>query len=354
VRLGRSFRVGLAPVVDRLKYPTTLLEMQRMFPDEEHCAAYLETLRWPEGFVCRCCGWTGAPYRFLHRASVLRCRQCQRDTALTAGTVMQKTRTPLSVWFWTAFLVTTQTPGMSALQIQRQLGVSRYETVFQMLHKLRAAMVRPDHDAIGAEHPVEIDETYVGGRTRGEGRGIHHQSLVVGAVEVRGRRASEDRVARGREDHEGGRPLKRPTYAGRMRLQVAADRKAKSLEGFIAANVTPGALIRTDGWQGYDGIGELGYRHHPVVMAGDPERAEAHLPMVHLVFSNLKSWLRGTHHGVSQDHLQAYLNEYVFRFNRRFYPFSAFNSVLGIAVKHEGPTYETLYSGAWRHPNLAG
>jgi transposase-like protein len=107
-------------------------------------------------------------------------------------------------------------------------------------------------------------------------------------------------------------------------------------------------------WQGYDGIGELGYRHHPVVMAGDPERAEAHLPMVHLVFSNLKSWLRGTHHGVSQDHLQAYLNEYVFRFNRRFYPFSAFNSVLGIAVKHEGPTYETLYSGAWRHPNLAG
>ena len=159
--------------------------MQRLFPDEEHCAAYLEALRWPEGFVCRFCGWTGAPYRFRHRASVLRCRHCQRDTALTAGTVMQKTRTPLSVWFWTAFLVTTQTPGMSALQIQRQLGLSRYETVFQMLHKLRAAMVRPDHDAIGAEHPVEIDETYVGGRTRGEGRGIHHQSIVIGAVEVR-------------------------------------------------------------------------------------------------------------------------------------------------------------------------
>lgn len=324
-----------------------------MFPDEKCCAAYLEALRWPEGFVCRFCQWKGDPYRFVNRTSVLRCRQCRRDTSLTAGTVMQKTRAPLSVWFWTAFLVTTQTPGMSALQVQRQLGVSRYETMFQMLHKLRAVMVRPDHDAIGAEHPVEIDETYVGGRTRGEGRGVHHKAIVVGAVEVRCRRDSEDRVVRGREEHEGGRPLKRPTYAGRMRLQLISDRKAKTLEGFIAANVTPGALVRTDGWQGYDGIRELGYRHNPVVMEGNPERAEEHLPMIHLVFSNLKAWLLGTHHGVSQDHLQAYLNEYVFRFNRRFYPFSAFNSVLGIAMKNEGPTYATLYSGAWCHPNSA-
>jgi transposase-like protein len=338
-------------MVDKLTFPTTLLEMQRMFPDEKHCASYLEALRWPEGFVCRFCNAKDEPYRFMNRASVLRCRQCKRETALTAGTVMQKTRTPLLVWFWAAFLVTSQTPGMSALQIQRQLGISRYETMFQILHKLRAAMVRPDHDAIGAEHPVEVDETYVGGRTRGEGRGVHHKAIVVGAVEVRCLRENEDRASRGSEEHEGGRPLKRPTYAGRMRLQVVSDRKAKTLEGFITSNITSGALIRTDGWQGYDGIKELGFQHHSVVMEGDPERAEEHLPVIHLVFSNLKAWLLGTHHGVSQNHLQAYLNEYVFRFNRRFYPFSAFHSVLGIASKNRGPTYETLYSGAWLHPN---
>ena len=103
-----------------------------MFPDEAHGAAYLEALLWPEGVVCRCCRWKGEPYRFIHRVSMFRCRRYQRDTALTAGTVMQKTRTPLSVWFWTAFLVTTQTPGMSALQVQRQLGVSPYETMFQI------------------------------------------------------------------------------------------------------------------------------------------------------------------------------------------------------------------------------
>src|SRR5664279_1506787 len=108
---------------NRLTFPTTLLEMQRMFPDENHCAAYLEALRWPEGFVCRFCNAKDEPYRFMNRASVLRCRRCKRETALTAGTVMQKTRTPLLVWFWAAFLVTSQTPGMSALQIQRQLGI---------------------------------------------------------------------------------------------------------------------------------------------------------------------------------------------------------------------------------------
>ena len=170
-------------------FPTTLLDFQRMFPDERACGNYLERVRWPDGFVCPGCGVAGAAYRFENRPTVLRCRVCQREAHLTAGTVMHATRTPLQVWFWGAYLVTTQTPGMSALQFQRQLGLHRYETAFQVLHKLRAGMVRPDRDRIGTQWPVELDEALVGGKTRGEGRGVHHKTYVAGAVEVREKRA---------------------------------------------------------------------------------------------------------------------------------------------------------------------
>src|ERR1035438_216515 len=322
-----------------LEFPMTLLEMQRMFPDEKAAATYLRAVRWPEGFACRHCGWQGDPSLFENRPAVLRCRKCQHDTSLTSDTVMKDTRTPLRVWFWAAYLVTTQTPGESALQIQRQLGLSRYETAFQILHKLRAAMVRPDVDRIGCHWPVEVDETYVGGKTRGEGRGIHHKAIVIGAVEVR------------TKAEKGG---KRPMYAGRLRLRVVKDRGAKALEAFVTGNVAPHRPVVTDGWVGYDGLNALGYDHKPVVLGGDPEKAEKALPMIHLVFSNLKAWILGTHHGVSPQHLQAYLNEFVFRFNRRFYPMTAFHSVLGLASRAEAPTYETLYDGKWAHPNQDG
>ena len=342
--------------MDPRGFPTTLPEFQRAFPNDESCAKYLEAMRWPEGFSCPKCGWKGEPYRFPTRSSiVLRCRSCKDkgNISLTAGTVMQGTRTPLSVWFWGAYLVTTQTPGQSALQFQRQFGLTRYETAFQILHKLRAGMVRPERDAIGGDFPVEVDECYVGGRTRGEGRGVHHGVTVVGAVEVRPRRAD-------------GKVHKRHVYAGRLRLLVASDLPAmeeimapsppspgavpRILTGFVRENVAPGSTVRTDGWIGYDGLTCMGYKHDALALNGDPEKAEAHLPMIHLVFSNLKSWLTGTHHGVSPKHLQAYLNEYVFRFNRRFYPMTAFHSVLGIAARAFSPTYEELYSGAWQHP----
>src|SRR6516165_2583173 len=163
------------------------------FPDDAACARYLEHLRWPNGFTCPKCVKLGEPYRFAKRSSVvLRCRACHANVSLTATTVMKSSRTPLSVWFWGAYLVTTQTPGQSALQFQRQLGLSRYETAFQLLHKLRAGLVRPERDAIGDQHPVEVDEALVGGRTRGEGRGNHHKTTVVGAIEVRTRRPATE------------------------------------------------------------------------------------------------------------------------------------------------------------------
>ncbi|HKB98831.1 MAG TPA: IS1595 family transposase [Terriglobales bacterium] len=338
--------------MDPRGFPTTLPEFQKVFPNDEACEKYLESLRWPEGFVCPRCTCKGEPYRFTGRKSVvLRCRVCQKDTSLTAGTVMQQTHTPLSVWFWAAYLVTTQTPGQSALQFQRQLGLSRYETAFQILHKLRSGMVRPERDAIGSEHPVEVDECFVGGETRGEGRGTHDMTRVMGAVEVRLRQPKEDRAATSRQHHEGGKPLKRRVYAGRLRLGVIPNRSAEVLTHFISENIAPSATVRTDGWVGYAGLSTLGFHHAPLDICGDPAKAEAHLPMIHLVFSNLKTWINGTHHGrIEPQHLQAYLNEYVFRFNRRFYPMTAFNSVLGLAARSVPPTYASLYSGEWEHP----
>jgi transposase-like protein len=308
--------------VDLRGFPTTLPAFQRVFPDEAACARYLEHLRWPNGFTCPKCVKLGEPYRFAKRASVvLRCRACHANVSLTATTVMKSSRTPLSVWFWGAYLVTTQTPGQSALQFQRQLGLSRYETAFQLLHKLRAGLVRPERDAIGDQCPVEVDETLVGGRTKGEGRGNHHKTTVVGAIEVRTRRPAAE-----------GKKQKRMIYAGRLRLRLVPDRGAKELTKFVQENVAKSAVVRTDGWKGYDDLQMLGYTHEPLVLDGDPERTEAHLPMIHIAFSNLKTWLLGTHHGVSAHHLQAYLNEFVFRFNRRFYPMTAFNSALGLAA----------------------
>lgn len=328
-----------------LSFPQSLPEFQKLFPDDTACAAWLEKARWADGFACPHCGVISDPFRFENRPGVLRCRACRNNTGLTVGTVMQRSHTPLSIWFWAAYLVASQTPGISAVQFQRQLGLTRYETAFQILHKLRAGMVRPDQDRIGGrpKQHVEVDETWVGGRTRGEGRGVHHKTLVACAVEVRHRNpgTAQDKRKNGR-------------YAGRVRLAIVDDRSAASLGGFVTSAVMPGTLVVTDDWSGYTDLRARGYDHHPIAECGDPDVAEEFMPMIHLVFSNLKTWLNGIHHGVSAKHLQAYLNEFTFRFNRRFYPFNAFRSLLGIAGETEAPTYSGLYSGEWQHTRCSG
>jgi hypothetical protein len=330
---------------DDLTFPQSLPEFQGLFPDDAACAAYLERARWRDGFVCPHCGVLAEPFRIATRPGILQCRTCRRQTGLLVGTVMERSHTPLNVWFWAAYLVASQTPGISAVQFQRQLGLSRYETAFGILHKLRAGMVRPDQDRIGGlpDQHVEVDETYVGGRTRGEGRGVHHKVLVACAVEVRRREpgTAQDKRKDGR-------------CAGRVRLAVAHDRSAQSLCGFVESAVAPRTLIVTDDWSGYAGLRKRGYNHHPIAECGDPEVAEEFLPMIHLVFANLKTWLSGIHHGVSTQHLQAYLNEFTFRFNRRFYPFNAFRSLLGMAGGIQAPTFAELYSGEWVHPTCSG
>ncbi len=182
---------------DNLRFPESLPEFQRLFPDDAACAAYLAAIRWRNGFICGSCGEAAEPYRISTRPHVLVCRKCRKETRLTAGTVMQDSHTPLSVWFCAAYLASSLTPGISAVQFQRQLGLSRYETAFQILHKLRAGMVRPGRDRIGGncEDHVEVDETWIGGATRGEGRGVHNKTLVIAAVEVCQRKQKAGKAA---------------------------------------------------------------------------------------------------------------------------------------------------------------
>ena len=236
-------------------------------------------------------------------------------------------------------------PGMSAVQFPRQIGLSRYETAFQILHKLRAGMVRPDQDGIGGtlgEH-VEVDEGYIGGRTRGKGRGVTDQVLVASAVEVRQRKPGTklDKRKRGR-------------YAGRVRLAIVPDRSADALCGFVESAVAAGTSVTTDDWSGYVSLGKRGYQHLAVAERGDPKVAEEYLPIVHLVFSNLKTKMLVADAVMDAGQPGAYLNEFTFRFNRRFYPFNAFRSLLGVAGAVTAPTYAELYSGEWQHPRCSG
>lgn len=251
---------------------------------------------------------------------------------------MHRTKQDLVTWFHAAYLVSTLTPGISAVQFQRQLGLSRYETAFTMLHKLRSAMVAPDRELLHGE--VEVDDAYIGGEETGRpGRGALSKALVACAVELvrwTDKKSGKDRVR-----------------TGRVRLRTIPDASAESLLSFVRESVDKGTLVHTDGWPSYNALANEGYDHRPVIQGKERE----YMRHVHRIFSNVKTWLLGTHHGrVSKKHLQAYLNEYTFRFNRRFWRGPAFQRALGLASHTtQWPTYETLYrageAGGWTHPN---
>jgi transposase-like protein len=324
--------------VPRPAFPRSIVEFQRQFADDEACRAYLFASRWPEGFRCPACG--GGAVGVEHRRHLWQCKGCGHQSSVTAATVMHKTRTPLTLWFWAAYLMSTHTPGMSALQLQRQLGISRYETAWLILHKLRRAMVAPEREPLKGE--VEVDEGFLGGRDsalRG-GRQRDGKVLVGAAVEVRG----------------GG--------SGRLRLQVLPDASGDSLGAFVADSVAAGATVHTDGWPGYAGLGAAGFDHHVHKQRLDHRvngRKVAHpdrqfvLPRAHRAISNLKTWLQGTHRGVSPEHLQVYLDEFVFRHNRRRTPLAAFQTLLGLGALHQPTTYHQItHPTPTRHAEQTG
>ena len=225
--------------------------------------------------------------------------------------MLHRTHFPLREWFWAAYLMTTHTPGMSATQLQRQMGCS-YKTAWFLLHRLRRAMVNDARCALRGH--IEADEVLIGGPAKGKaGRGVAqaaHVTLVFGAVEVISY-----------TDKHGEEAEK----AGRLRLAVTRNADAVSIRSFLTANVESGGEIYTDGWRGYSRAALAGYGHelHP---------SGTHALHIHRVFGNLKTWLNGTHHGVEPKHLQSYLNEFVFRFNRRKTPMAAFQTLLGLTT----------------------
>jgi hypothetical protein len=266
----------------------------RFFGDEEACLAYLERLRWPEGFRCPACGHAEG---WRTKRGLWVCRACERQSSVTAGTLLAGTRTPLGSWFAAVWQLTNQKHGMSALGLQRLLGLGSYETAWAQLHKLRRAMVRPGRELLRGL--VEVDEGYVGGREIGvAGRQTKDKSMVVCAVEVK---AGERREA-----------------AGRVRLSRLEALSKETLEDFVCEAVGEGSRVRTDGWTAYNGLSGLGYLHEPINLSATGEPASASMPHVHRVFALLKRWLLGTHQGSIQPHqLDYYLDEFAFRFNRR-------------------------------------
>lgn len=231
---------------------------------------------------------------------------------------MHRSRLPIQEWFWAAYLVSTMTPGLSATQLQRQIGIGSYRTAWFMLHRLRKAMVNDTRTPLAGL--IEADEAFVGGPSQGEkGRGVAkapHVALVVGAVEVHGFTNKQG---------------KRGERSVRLRLQQIKNADEKTIRSFLHQSVEKGSHIRTDGWRGYSKTALADYRHE-VRIVGDG-KAHQLAPHIHRVFSNLKTWLQGTHHGVQPQYLSSYLDEFVFRFNRRQTPMAAFRTLLGIATQ---------------------
>jgi transposase-like protein len=272
-------------------YPRTFQEFDEWFATEAKCREYIRRLRWPDGFVCQSCGIIGNAW--IMSRDRFRCRSCEAETSLTAGTIFADTRKPLRTWFLAMWFVTSQKNGVSALGLQRVLGFGSYETAWTWLHKLRRAMVRPGRDALSGV--VEVDETYVGGPEEGvRGRQTETKAIIVVAAE------------------ESGRGI------GRIRLRRVMDVSANSLIPFVRDAVAPGSVVHTDGWSGYSSLAKVGYDHRVTVINRSVEMAHEVMPRVHIVAALLKRWLDGTHQGgVQHQHLDYYLDEFSFRFNRR-------------------------------------
>ncbi len=300
-----------------------------MFPDDAACARHVEQLRWTDGFICPSCGARGEPWRTTRGRLV--CSACREHVRVGAGTILDKTRTPLTTWFEAAWHVTTAKNGMSAKTLERTLGTS-YRVAWMMLHRFRVAMVRSERERLRGD--VEIDETFVGGVKKGgkRGRGAK-KCIVVIALEVQ-----------------------HPKGFGRVRMSYVADASAASLVPFVRQVVAPGSVLLTDAWGGYNPLSRHGYKRKKIVLSDSGDPAHVSMPGVHRVASLLKRWILGTHQGsVDSEHLQSYLEEFTFRFNRRTSRSRGlvFHRLLEQAVA-TGPITEAdvIHGYEWEHHNM--
>jgi transposase-like protein len=302
-----------------------LREFQSKFASEEACSQYLAACRWPDGFVCPQCGNRRA-YELVELRR-WQCTGCRHQVSVTAGTILHNTKTPLVVWFWAAYLMTTDKRGVSALLLQRQLGLARYETAWMMLHKFRRAMINVTREPLRGE--VEVDDTWIGGVQAG----------LRGSRQLKGRKAALVLVA----------VEKRGRGTGRARMAVIPDFKGGTLLAFLKQNVAPGSTVYTDGLKSFSGLQEAGFQHEP---RNQPRQidlrkgAKSVVPLADRAIGNLQQWLIGTYHGVSRDQLQLYLDEFVFRHNRRRLPMAAFQTLLGLGTGHKPTPYKQIRGAA--------
>lgn len=271
-------------------YPKNYEEFIDRFQTEEDCFNYIAQIRWPNGFVCPSCQCSKA---WKTSRNLLHCSNCGHQTSITAGTVFQDTRKPLRLWFHVMWWVISQKTGASAKSLEDNMGFECYKTAWTWLQKLRRIMIRQGRERLRGR--VEVDDTYIGGEEKGSrGRKIVKKTLVVVAV----------------EEVDG--------QIGRVRFRCIPNASEENLVPFIQDNIEPGSIVNTDGWKGYKSVGEKDYQHVVQKIAGSGKEAADLLPNVHLVISLVKRWLMGTYQGsVSSEHLQYYLDEYAFRFNRR-------------------------------------
>ena len=253
----------------RPPFPKTLRQFQSDFATEEACQRYLAACRWPDGFICPRCGYRRA-YELVNQRR-WQCAGCRHQVSLTAGTVLHGTKIPLTHWFWAAYLMTTDKRGVSALLVQRQLGLSCYETAWMMLHKLRRAMVNVAREPLYGE--VEVDETWVGGEQAG----------LRGSRQLKGRRAALVLVA----------VEKRGRGSGRVRMKVIPDFKGKTIIPFLNQNVSPGSTIYTDGLKSFEGLTELDSNISPALNHCDPNSVEAQSRLSHLPIALLETSSNG-------------------------------------------------------------
>ncbi len=295
----------------RPSFPKNLREFQRQFATDEACQDYLAACRWPDGFVCPRCRHARGYRLTTHRR--WQCAACRYQVSLTAGTILHNTKTPLLVWFWAAYLTVTDKRGLSALLLQRQLGLRRYETAWLLLHKLRRAMVNAGREPLYGD--VEIDDTWVGAPQAG----------LRGSRQLKGRKAALVLVA---VERRGDR-------SGRVRMSVIPNFKQSTMLAFVTHHIAPGATVYTDGLKSFDGLQAADVRH---VARPQPIRSALHrgvpsvVPLADRVIGNCQQWLIGTHHGVSKAQLQVCLDEFVFRHNRRRHPMAAFQTLLGLGT----------------------
>lgn len=266
----------------------SLLQFKRRFASERACQNALEKMRWPDGFVCPKCSHTRACRITTRR--LLQCSNCHHQVSLTAGTIFHKTRTPLVKWFWAIYLASQDKGGISALRLAKQLELG-YKTAWTMLHKIRRAMALRDSDYLLSGF-IEMDDAFFGGAAKGRrGRGAANKTSVLVMVESKGEQA------------------------GFIAMRTLQSMEQDQVEGAVSGRIAPNQSIRTDGYKSFLHLNALGYKHDGTPVP--PEKASEDLPWVHIAISNAKRFLLGTYHGVSHKHLQRYLDEFCYRFNRR-------------------------------------